>query len=39
MMSEMLTKPLAGTNPHGGQDIIPANDPSIEIFLGWFVEP
>ncbi len=39
MMSDMLTKPLTGTNPHSGGDLIPANDPSIQIFLGWFEEP
>jgi hypothetical protein len=38
MMSDMLTKPLAGINAHGGGELIPANDPSIQIFLGWFEE-
>ena len=39
MMSELLIKPLTGTTPHGGGDLIPANDPSVAIFLGWFEEP
>jgi len=38
--SLMLTKPLAGIDPHGGGDIFPNNpnmpDPAVQIFLDWF---
>jgi len=35
-MSDLLTKPLAGTNPHGGGDLIQPGDPRIQLFLDWF---
>ena len=38
MMSDLLTKPLMGINAHGGGDLIPPNDPSVQIFLDWFSE-
>jgi len=35
--SQLLTKPLAGIDPHGGDDIFPnLNDPAVQIFLAWF---
>jgi hypothetical protein len=35
--SLFLTKPLAGIDPHGGNDIFPGiNDPAVQIFLDWF---
>ncbi|CAN5877856.1 hypothetical protein BH11MYX2_BH11MYX2_36300 [soil metagenome] len=37
-MSPMLTRPEAGIDAHGGGDLIPTGDPSIDIFLGWFAE-
>ena len=36
MSSELLTKPLAGIDPHGGADIFPPGDPAVQIFLDWF---
>lgn len=38
MMSELLTRPLAGIDAHGGGDLIPTGDPSVQIFLDWFAE-
>jgi len=36
-VSLMLTKPLAGIDPHGGGDIFPNNsDAAVQIFLAWF---
>jgi hypothetical protein len=34
--SLLLTKPLAGVEPHGGSDIFLASDPAITTFNGWF---
>jgi hypothetical protein len=35
--SLMLTKPLAGIDPHGGGDIFPnTSDAGVQIFLAWF---
>jgi hypothetical protein len=35
--SLLLTKPLAGVEPHSGGEIFPSeNDPAVQIFLGWF---
>ena len=35
--SELLTKPLAGQDAHGGGDIFAdTNDPAVQAFLGWF---
>lgn len=35
--SLLLTKPLAGIDPHGGGDIFPnTNDAAVQIFLAWF---
>ena len=35
--SLFLTKPLAGIEPHGGDDIFPSlSDPAVQIFLNWF---
>ena len=35
--SLFLTKPLAGVEPHGGDDIFPSlQDPAVQIFLNWF---
>jgi hypothetical protein len=35
--SPFLTKPLAGIEAHGGNDIFPnTSDPAVQIFLGWF---
>jgi hypothetical protein len=34
--SLMLTKPLSGTEPHGGGDIFQSNDPAIQKFIDWF---
>ncbi|MCX5744020.1 MAG: hypothetical protein NT062_16140 [Proteobacteria bacterium] len=35
--SELLTKPLAGADPHGGQDIFPTiADPAVAVFIDWF---
>jgi hypothetical protein len=35
--SELLTKPLAGTDPHSGGDIFPTeSDPAVVTFLNWF---
>jgi hypothetical protein len=35
--SQLLTKPLAGVDPHGGDDIFPdLNDPAVVVFLNWF---
>jgi hypothetical protein len=35
--SLLLTKPLAGIDPHGGDDIFPnMSDPAVQIFLAWF---
>lgn len=36
MASELLTKPLAGIDPHGGMDLIQPGDPAVMIFLDWF---
>ncbi len=35
--SQLLTKPLAGTDPHGGGDVFASeSDPAVVIFLDWF---
>ncbi|MCA9676868.1 MAG: hypothetical protein H6709_03015 [Kofleriaceae bacterium] len=35
--SALLTKPLAGVDPHGGDDIFPnTSDPAVTAFEGWF---
>lgn len=35
--SLLLTKPLAGIDPHGGADLFAnLNDPAVQIFLDWF---
>ena len=35
--SPLLTKPLAGLDPHGGGDIFPNDsDPAVQVFLAWF---
>ena len=35
--SPFLTKPLAGTDPHGGGDIFAGmTDPAVQVFLDWF---
>lgn len=37
--SELLTKPLAGIDPHGGGDIFAnTSDPAVVDFLAWFQE-
>ncbi|MGE0871774.1 MAG: hypothetical protein AB7P03_24675 [Kofleriaceae bacterium] len=35
--SPLLTKPLAGIDPHGGMDIFSSSDPAVQIFLDWFM--
>ena len=35
--SELLTKPLAGIDGHGGGDLfVDTNDPAVVVFLNWF---
>ncbi|MFT3700304.1 MAG: hypothetical protein QM831_44580 [Kofleriaceae bacterium] len=34
--SELLTKPLAGIDGHGGGDLFQPNSPEETTFLGWF---
>ena len=35
--SELLTKPLAGIDGHGGGDLFAdTNDPAVQVFLNWF---
>ena len=35
--SELLTKPLAGIDGHGGGDLFAdQNDPAVQVFLNWF---
>ena len=35
--SELLTKPLAGIDGHGGGDLFAdTNDPAVKVFLAWF---
>jgi hypothetical protein len=35
--SPFLTKPLAGTDAHGGGDIFASlSDPAVQVFLNWF---
>lgn len=34
--SQLLTKPLAGVDPHGGMDLFGSDDPAVAVFLGWF---
>jgi hypothetical protein len=35
--SPFLTKPLAGIDPHGGDDIFSStSDPAVQVFLDWF---
>jgi hypothetical protein len=36
MASELLTKPLAGIDGHGGGDLFTTADPQYMIFLNWF---
>jgi hypothetical protein len=36
--SSLLTKPLAGVDPHGGGDIFPSDDdPAVVAFLAWLM--
>jgi len=36
-MSQLLTKPLAGVDTHGGGNIYNStNDAEVQVFLGWF---
>lgn len=36
--SDLLTKPLAGMDPHGGGDLIPSvTDPAAVVFINWFM--
>jgi hypothetical protein len=37
MASQLLTKPMAGVDPHGGKDIFQPGDPAIQVFLDWFM--
>jgi hypothetical protein len=37
MASQLLTKPLAGVDPHGGLDIFQPGDPAVQVFLDWFM--
>jgi hypothetical protein len=34
--SELLTKPLAGVDPHGGSDLVSTSDPAYQVFIDWF---
>lgn len=34
--SDLLTKPIAGQNGHGGGDLFSAGSPEEKAFLGWF---
>lgn len=34
--STLLTKPLAGIDPHGGGDLIQRGEDAETVFLGWF---
>lgn len=34
--SELLTKPLAGVDGHGGGDLFTTSDPEYQVFLAWF---
>lgn len=36
MASELLSKPLAGIDPHGGMDLFQPGDAGVMSFLGWF---
>ena len=36
MASELLTRPLAGIDGHGGGDLFTTGDPQYMIFLNWF---
>jgi hypothetical protein len=36
LASELLTKPLAGQDPHGGADIFQMGDPQVTTFVDWF---
>jgi hypothetical protein len=36
MASEMLTRPLAGIDGHGGGDIFQPGSPEEATFLAWF---
>lgn len=36
--SALLTKPLAGEDPHGGGDIYTGADPAITTFTAWFAQ-
>jgi hypothetical protein len=38
MMSDLLTNPVAGTDPHGGSDLFQPSDMRVQIFIGWFAE-
>jgi len=39
-VSQLLVKPLAGVEPHGGGDLFPADtDPAVQDFLAWFTPP
>jgi hypothetical protein len=37
MSSELLTRPLAGIDAHGGMDIYNPGDPQVQLFLDWFM--
>ena len=36
--SPLLTKPVRESDPHGGGELFPMSDPSVQIFLDWFAE-
>ena len=36
--SPLLTKPMAGTDPHGGGDLFDGSSPQRSIFLDWFYQ-
>jgi|HubBroStandDraft_6_1064221.scaffolds.fasta_scaffold170452_2 hypothetical protein len=38
MASELLTKPLAGIDGHGGGDLFTQSDPQFTVFMNWFCD-
>jgi hypothetical protein len=34
--SQLLTKPLAGEDGHGGGDLFELSSPEVTVFMGWF---
>ena len=34
--SQLLTKPLAGIDGHGGGDLFTTSDPQYTVFINWF---